>query len=417
MFGSLVNRIGGMALQFLSILLISRLIGAEGIGAYAVYTSWMLLLATIGGMGTSISVVRTVAVSFKLGHFAEIQSFLFRVCLLLILVGLTVTVVIYNLADTIGLWFSVSPELQSSLQLAALGGVAFMLLRVAAETLKGMDQFNLSMGMENVIIPAGLMLVSFAWFHQDGALTARVVIISHIALVGLVFCLMCLKIGFILRRDPHRSMNQKRLPVWNAGQLSMWGSSFLGMMFLNIPLLLLPVFASSAEIGIFSVAYRFINISVSLLMVVAGIYGPKFAVAYSERDFQALAYNLKQTRVYSMVFYAPLFVVFTALPGFAMGLFGEEFKRGADLLMIMAIGQLVYSSTGLVGTMMNMIHKEREEFMISLCASVLMILFVYVLGRTYGLYGVAVGFGLGLSLKNLISWWRVSYYLKSPQLL
>ena len=136
---------------------------------------------------------------------------------------------------------------------------------------------------------------------------------------------------------------------------------------------------------------------------------------YADADFAALMESLKQTRWFSMALYAPLFLVFVAVPEFVMGLFGDAFRSGGSLLLTMAIGQLIYASTGLAGLMMNMIHREKEEFWITLLATLLMAALIAVLGSHFPVLGIAMGFGAGLGLKNLVSWWMVNRYLALMQ--
>jgi hypothetical protein len=61
--------------------------------------------------------------------------------------------------------------------------------------------------------------------------------------------------------------------------------------------------------------------------------------------------------------------------------------------------------------MMNMIHREHEEFWITLGATMLMAALIAGFGSQLSVLGVAIGFGIGLGLKNVASWVAVRRYL------
>jgi O-antigen/teichoic acid export membrane protein len=411
LFWALANRGGGMVLQFGSVWMVARAVGVAGVGFYSFYTAWMMVLAALAGFGSATYTIRTVSVFAKQGHHAAIRQYLRKMAALLVGAGLLLVMLIGLLGQSFVAWGFGNEVLIHQIVWASLGAVSFMLMRLMSETLKALSLLNTAMVIESMLIPILLIALCTVALHNDMALTVEVVIGSHIAfmLVGTLVML-----GYVLQatrvaRQPGATTVD--VPLWNSSMLPMWGSSLLGMLFLNMPLLLLPSFANPQEMGLFAIAYRFINICVTLLMVVGGMYGPRFAKEYADADPAALRQSLKQTRWFSMALYAPLFVVFVAVPEFVMGLFGDAFRSGGMLLLAMAVGQLIYASTGLAGLMMNMIHREKEEFWITLVATLLMAALIAGLGSQFSVLGIAIGFGAGLGLKNLMSWWMVNRYL------
>lgn len=411
LFWALANRGGGMVLQFGSVWMVARAVGVAGVGFYSFYTAWMMVLAALAGFGSATYTIRTVSVMAKQHRYAAIRQYLRKMATWLTGAGLLLVVLVVLLGKP---WVALgwgNETLVHQMVWASLGAMAFMLMRLMSETLKALSLLNTAMVIESMLIPFLLIALCTVVLLNHMTLTVEVVIGSHIAfmLVGTLVML-----GYVLQatRVAHPSdAPTANVPLWNRGMLPMWGSSLLGMLFLNMPLLLLPSFANPQEMGLFAIAYRFINICVTLLMVVGGIYGPRFAKEYTEGDPVALRQSLKQTRWFSMALYAPLFVVFVTVPEWIMGLFGDAFRSGGMLLLAMAVGQLIYASTGLAGLMMNMIHREKEEFWITLLATFLMAVLIAGLGSQFSVLGIAVGFGAGLGLKNLMSWWMVNRYL------
>lgn len=411
LFWALVNRGGGMVLQFASVWMVARAVGVAGVGFYSFYTAWMMVLAALAGFGSATYTIRTVAVFVKQGHYASIRLYLRKMAALLAGAGFSVVVLIGILGKLFVTWSSGEDALIEQIVWASLGAVAFSLMRLMSETLKALSLLNTAMVIESMLIPFLLIALCTVTLLNGMTLTVEMVIGSHIAFMLIGAMIMLIYVLHATRMAHPQTATASGVSLWNRSMLPMWGSSLLGMLFLNMPLLLLPSFANPQEMGLFAIAYRFINICVTLLMVVGGIYGPRFAKEFADADSAALQQSLKQTRWFSMALYAPLFVVFVVAPEFVMGLFGDTFRSGGMLLLAMAIGQLIYASTGLAGLMMNMIHREKEEFWITLVATLLMALLIAGLGSQFSVLGIAVGFGAGLGLKNLMSWWMVNRYL------
>lgn len=411
LFLSLANRGGGMVFQFISVWMIAKATGVVGVGFYSYYTAWMMVLAALAGFGSATYTMRTISVYAKDNNHAAIRMYLKKMALLLLVSGVSMTVFIFGISKLLVNWWIWSDAVIHQVIWASLGAVAFMLMRLMSETLKALSLLNTSMVIESMLIPFLLIVFCSAVVLYGVALNIEVLIAVHIVLMVLGALLMLV---YIIRRTLHEVQADSPhvdVGLWNQGMLPMWGSSLLGMLFLNMPMLLLPNFASPEEMGLFAIAYRFINICIVLLIVVSGIYGPRFAQEYADSDANALRSSLAQTRWYSMALYAPLFIAFISFPEWVMGLFGASFRQGADLLLAMAIGQLVYASTGLAGLMLNMIHREKEEFWISLGATILMAALITGFGSHWSALGVAIGFGIGLGVKNLISWYMVNQYL------
>lgn len=401
-----------MALQFASLWVIAKSIGVTGVGQYAFYTSWMTVLAALSSFGSATYTLRTVAVYVKNHQHHAIRHYITKMGLILFASGMGVWLLIHINSRLFVCMFHMDASWLSQLAWAAIGSTAFMLMRLMTEALKSMDMPNVSMAIESMLIPLLLMGICGVMLWNGYTLSVDDLIGAHIAITGLSVLLMSCFIWRATQPTEHTVAPPLTTQhVLSMSLLPLWGSSLLGMLFLNMPILLLPLFANEEETGLFSMAYRFINVCVSLLMVIASIYGPRFAKAYVGRDIVALKSSLRHTQWLSLALYAPLFLIFVFASGFAMSLFGAEFRAGGSLLTAMAIGQLIYASTGLVGMMMNMIHREKEEFWISLASTVLMALLISTLGYFYAVMGMAIGFGLGLGLKNLASWFAVRHYL------
>jgi O-antigen/teichoic acid export membrane protein len=116
-----------------------------------------------------------------------------------------------------------------------------------------------------------------------------------------------------------------------------------------------------------------------------------------------------------MLVFIPMLLVFTFLAEPLLGIFGEEFKAGKEILWVLVVGQTLNAATGLVGFMMNMIHQEKQEFYIHLTTTIMLTLLIFALGSLYGVIGVAIAYATALVIKNLTSLIFSLYHLNAMQ--
>lgn len=412
---ALFTRGSGMILQFATNLVLVRVLGASGMGVYSIYLAWMQLLSSVASIGLPAFVLRTAAVAWGRREPRRVRHLLLKAVLLIGATSAVVWALVFLASDFLALSFLNDIGLRFALIWAALAAFLFSLIKIAAEVLKSIERVNLALACETLLLPALVIALAGAYWLQGAVLAIDIWLMFHAGFLALVTVAMFALLLPMLRGRVSCGEDAE-VKVLDRALLPMWGSALLGMWFLNMPVLLLPQFASTAEIGVFSMAYRLINITVNLLMVLAGIYGPRFARSFAAGDIAGLRSALAQTRWLSLALFMPVGALFLVFPEQVMSIFGDEFRSGGEWLVIMVLGQLVYSATGLVGLCLNMIHHEKEEFFIALGCSILTFLLIMVLGAQWGTSGVAAGFALGLASKNLVSLGFVSYHLNRMRL-
>ena len=408
---ALLARGASMGLQFATSLVLVRALGASGMGIYSLYNSWMQLLSSVAGMGTTTHSLRTVSVLAGRHDYLQIKKFLFKLSYFLVGAGAVLILLIWPFSGFLSGLFLDNSQLAWMLTLSAFAALIFMLFKIYAESLKALRLVNTALLCESGLLSMMLIVIGGIYIALGWSLEIERFLMLHIGVL-LVTTLVMLVLIFKTINSAKEQRSTDAVSVMHVSLLPLWGSGLLGMWFMNMPILLLPHFTTTDEIGVFSMAYRLITIAVNILMVLASIYGPRFARDFAVGNVEGLRQGLRQTRLISMLIYFPLFILFVLIPGQVMQIFGKEFASGGQWLLVMALGQMVYASTGLVGYMMNMIHQDRQEFWIMLSASIFMLISIVVLGHWFGTTGVAGGFAMGLAMKNLTSMYFAHYHLR-----
>ncbi|MEJ2214493.1 MAG: hypothetical protein P8Y20_10635 [Gammaproteobacteria bacterium] len=353
-------------------------------------------------------------------------DFTFRVIKVLLVSGLLITALVWAFSGL----FDFSDDVfntQWLMLIAVISAVAFMLIRILSEALKGIRQVNLALAAETALLPTGALLVLGVLYLYNWDITAQNYLVLHLVmLLATTFFMIWMLLRFLPpepdladqagQADQIVSHEDAELPLLlNRSLLPFWGAGLLNMWFMNMPIILLPQFATTEEIGVFAVAYRLIAFASIILVTLASLFAPKFARDFANNDADALKRGLRHSQILSLMIFLPMLIVFTFFAEPVLSLFGDEFTAGKELLWILVVGQTLNAATGLVGFMMNMIHQEKQEFYIQLTTTIMLMLLIFVMGSQYGVTGVAIAYAMAIVIKNLTSLIFSLYHLNAMQ--
>jgi O-antigen/teichoic acid export membrane protein len=410
-FFALSVRSAGLSLQLLMNVVLGRVLGVAGMGIYSLYTSWMMVLSSIGNLGVPDYTLRTVSVLEGKQQRPTARRFTLTALKLLLGTGIIIAILVALAAPLLATSLLSEVGMAYLLIFAAVAAILFSLTKVLAEALKGIRRVNLALMGETTLLPLGVLICVgvFVWIGWD--MTADQFLAIHLSLLLFTTLLMLTMLLRFSRTEPNQ-LATTPAPVIHRSLAPFWAGGILNMWAMNMPIILLPQFASTDEIGIFGVCYRLILLGTTVLVTLASIFGPRFARDFAAGDTRSLTHDLRQSQILSLLIYSPMLVGFTFFADPVLGLFGEEFKAGQELLWLMVAGQFVNTATGLAGFMLNMIHQEKTEFLIQLWSTLLMLFLILLLGYLQGVTGVAIAYAIGVAIKNITSWLFARHHLK-----
>lgn len=394
----------GSGTQFLLNVVLGRLMGAEGLGIYYLFYSWARLLSQAGGFGIPPYALRTVSVLESEGSYRTVDRFMKASLGLVTLSGLMISVFVFAFAPQLAQAFLGSSELAYLLRFAAVAGTLFMIIRLFAEILKALGKAEVALTIEFSFYPIGLLL-----FIGIGTLLAMPISATHAVLGTIIVLAIAILVAYVVFHRYQRARlassgpESGRVLFQAQSMLTFWTLGILTSTLANLPFILLPQFATPAEIGEFGVAYRLVALAATILAALGSRFSPGFARHYVNRDAKALARDLRASQIYSFLAYAPLLLLFAFFADSLLAIFGPEFQSARLALYIMAVGQAINSATGLTGQFLNMTNQERLASWISAFSLLLMVVLIMLLGPMYGVIGVASAYSLVVALQNLAS--------------
>lgn len=404
----------GVGLQFVVQIVVGSLAGPAGLGVLQLFMSWSCILGEVFALGLPARSMRITAVTWAqrdlagtraaLGR-AAFMSLRFAVCFVSLF-----SVILWLLATTDNKW--AQSESALIFMAALLAAPLFALARIGAEALKAVEAPISAISFENMIVPCIVLLMTTLCWRLGLPLTSTVLLLAGIT--GLAFTALALWRS-VLRRLPGDKTTPGRtekLPGDGRDLRALWGSSVLGIGFLHLPFLILPWYAGTAEVGIYAVAHKLVNIVTTLLILLSAVFGPAFARAAAESDRAGLKALLWRTQGISLAIYLPLVLALLMATQPLAELFHVPQADLRAFLFALAAGQLVNAATGLPGVLLNMSGAADREMRTLVVALSLALLCAPLIGAAYGATGLAWLFSAMLAAKNLASYWLANKHLK-----
>jgi O-antigen/teichoic acid export membrane protein len=395
-------KIAGAGLAFLFQVAIARQLGASGAGVYFLALAFVIPVVTAVQLGMDNIVTRFVAAHASESDWRRVRGVMRHAIRIVLAVALAASATLFFFADMLAIKIFSKPDLAAPLKLMVLFVAPFSLMLIYAAALQGLKRSRDTMLMHSVLTPlfaTAALIVLAPRLGTAGAILAYGIGIMFNLLFG--FCMWQRASAGWLRTSPDFSA---RLLL--SSSLPLFGASVVQQIMQVFPLLLLGMWADSAEVGVFSVAQRTAGLLSLVLIAANAIVAPKFAELYHQEDMAALGKVARYTTALVTVMALPGVILMLFAPEWLMGMYGADFRSGWPLLTIMALGELVNVATGAVGLVLVMTGNQRSFMMANLIAFGLNLALALALIPGYGGLGAATATAVSVAAVNLL---RVHY--------
>lgn len=407
----------GAVATFAFTVFVSRTLGANEYGLLALLQSWSAFLEVALGFGLPMYVARAVVKQDLSGPTGQAESLLTRARWATVLVGaLVISVLFLGRGE---LTQRLAPEIGATwlIWMAAVLGLIRADIRLSSEGIKARFEATRGIALQFVYLPTAVVGALMAAWWAGTQLSAHAVTIIYIgvatSVAGVGRALWHItrpKIEWLAPGPPSSAKEPISSPV-NPGRLRLaisrgrtagflWVFSLLDVAFPAVSLTLVGLFAGSKEVGIFGAASRIADLAGIGLAGVASIYGPRFARAYVQGDHRTLKSCLWTAQLWSLLLFAPVCMACLVIPGEILGIFGNDFVAGEEVLRILALGQLVNAGSGSVGVYLQMAGRERVGVWIGVASLIVLGLASAILGKRFGLTGLSIAYAVTVALKN-----------------
>lgn len=405
--GSFFLKISQAGFSFLSTVLLARILGAEGYGIYAYALAFVTLISIPAQAGLPTLVVRETARGMaegKLGLVQGVWRWSAKVAVLIsggLILGIGIGFLVLkgcklNIKEWTFLW-----------ALLLIPPVSLGNLRGAA--LRGLHKLIIGQLPEFFIRPFLFLLFLCAvvfFFHHK--LTPPQAMIFNVVAAGIAFTIG----AWLLYRNTPSNVYKAR-PVYERER---WFGSLIPLAFISSMLLInnqtdivmLGIFKSPTEVGIYRVAVQMAVVAAFGLEAVNLVVAPRFSTLYTKKEmnrFQHLATRSAQAMFTFNLFITGFFILFGKM--FLNLIFGKDFIYAYIPLLILLVGQMINSAAGSVGIILNMTGHEKDTACGMTISAGINVLLNLILIPHFGIKGAAIATAISMITWNLVLWWFV----------
>ncbi len=385
-----------MALNLLFTIIVARYLSAAGAGVFFFAQILMMIVNLIGRGGMENLLLRHVAAYAAQGNWSALAKLSQMGIRLSVGLSAGLSGVIWMLAPWAATVFA-EPDLTSTLRVIAVSAVPYNLAFLSSELLKGLKKYASAAFIQNTGIPLLGLLLLFSLKQVNDPVTVAVVYVLACTLIGLLAML-------IWHRSLPRGLDAQEQPQVQliAASLPFFWISLAILLLSSIDVLVLGYSAASSSVGIYSVAVRTAGLISVAATVVSSVVAPRFAALYAQGEHSALASLGRTATLIATVVSIPLVVLFVVWPRQVLGLFGHEFVGGVLPFIILVVGHLVNTVTGLVGNLLLMSGHEKVVRNCFFGAALLGGALSLVLIPALGMLGAALTSALTMTTVNLV---------------
>jgi O-antigen/teichoic acid export membrane protein len=260
----------------------------------------------------------------------------------------------------------------------------------------------------NIIAPLAKLLLAAgflaAGFSTNGVLVSQV-IASAAALVVMVYYVNTL---FSLKRIIGSSRrNTSKILRYSFPAYLGW---IVNTVRSNLSTMVLGLIGLTAGVGIFAAASRFSMIGIMFYLAVGNISTPIIADLHSRGEASQMRAFYQTTTRWLMMFNLPIFLTALLFAEPLLSIFGDDFTAGATSMMILAIGTLAYTCTGIGSNILDMTDHPKVNMVNSFIMVFITIGLNILLIPGWGVNGAAAATALSSTVVNIFCLLEVWYF-------
>ncbi len=403
--------IGGKGLLFFYTIFLARVLGTNDLGLYFLGITIVGFLGTLSNLGLNVGVTRFVAIYNARKDSCRLKGTVQISAVITLLPSLIIMCSIFLLGDFIANSIFHKPELGRVIKILSLSIPFDSLMWIFLAATRGLKFMQYTAYTENLcwvglrFLFAVLFLLVFG-MGVEGAALAYVV--SSFFSAGLAF-------HYANKVIP--LTDGKVIPVFEVKNLLKFSipmvfSIFLGNLTRQIDVLMLGLFVSAAEVGIYSVVVRIIVLAKIAFRIFIPIFNPFVSDLYERKEFSKLSNLFEVITRWNVSISFPVFLSLFFFPGFFLHFFGAQFVQASICLSILVIAHLCSSISGLPSSIIFMSGRSDITFKNNSAMLLLNVLLNYLLIPQYGIMGAAIATGISLVLIAFVRITEVYYLMK-----
>lgn len=407
---SFAGRLFEYLVRFVFSILIARVIGAEQYGLYTLGLTVVPIMSMLALMGLQTGVVAFLAPAIREKDESRIWGII-QVCagipaLLSTLFG----VALFLFAQPVAVLGFHDSRLIPLLQIVSISIPLDAIGFIAYQIIISYKRPKYSVLANNVVVPLAKLLLTIGFLALGMGVLG--IILAHVIASALGLALILYYVNSLLPVDRPFSAGNR-----NTGELLRYSIPVHLGWVLNtvrgtLETLVLGFIGLTTGVGIFAVAQRLSSLGTMFFLSIGNISTPIIAEFYSRGEIDQLKKQYQTTTKWVLMFNLPVFLTFILFPKQLLSIFGADFTLGSEALIVLAVGNLVYTGTGFGANILDMTNHTKFNVANSIFMVIVTISSDLILIPRWGVIGAAAASAFSTVIVNVVCMLEVYVLLK-----
>jgi O-antigen/teichoic acid export membrane protein len=380
---------------------LTRELGAEALGTYALGLTLIGALGIFDSFGISRSATRFVSAYQATGQFELLRGFLFRSIFVLVLSNLLFLPLLMVLGPVVAQHIYHAPALNHLLWLFA----ALMFLSTFnvffARVLAGYKQVARNTILTTFLGMPTMMLCTIAFVAAGWGL--RGYLIAQVSADAVVLICLAITVWKLTPRSARLFSRplpkfEKRVVSFSLVALAM---EILGFIILHADKIFLGFYLTPRQVGIYAVAFGITSFVPIILQSVNQIFSPIISDLHSRHEYRLMERMFQTITKWTFGLTFPLAAALIIFARPWMAIFGRDFEAGWAVLVIGTLGQLVNCVVGSSGSLLLMSGNEKHLLKMHVFTAIVCVGLDLALIRSFGMLGAATAAAIANVMINL----------------
>lgn len=409
--GSFFIKIVGTGVLFGTQIALARMLGVENYGIYIYVLAWVNILALFSKLGLDTSALRYVPRYHSQQEWGLLKGFLKYSGSLYFVFSVLVAIVVAMIA-----WQyhgGSANELVLAFLISCLLLPVIVHMQMISAYLQSFKRVILAQAPDLIVRPLILIIGVFLFYKFNKSFVD--------ASTGILFNFLASTVTVILLSKFLRNVipeqlgaNNKKYKIkeWNKVSLTFLLLSGFELVLLQIDIIMLGYFINTKEAGLYAAASKLVRLVSFGLVAINTIAAPMISQLYNSEEKSSLQSIMTLAAICGLLYSVPAGIVIIYFGNKLLGLFGTMFVSGYTALIILTVGRLADSLTGLVGYLMTMTDHHSAAMKIQGATVIVNITMNLILIPIYGMNGAAIATAFSMISWNCMSLIYVKTKLK-----
>ncbi len=404
-FGS---RLAATATVFVFNVVLARMLGADQIGLYFLGIATITVLAVFSRLGIDNAVLRFASAHIARKEWANVAALYWHGNKIILIASCVLAVILYISSTWLANQVFSKPPLTAILANLAIALPFIALIPLQSRFLQSAKKVGSALYTQNALIPTILLLILLLlpldWDVHHVTIAYAAVALGALIISITLWIHSVPILGQYNTNYNFTALKHSSRALFPANIVNKVLQPWAAILFLGF-------WGSAAEVGWFVTATRTAALIAFAIVPVNTILAPKMAIMAHEGDLRGLIRLARNATALIVLIAIPIVCSILIAPDYVMGVFGEGFSGAGQLLVILALGQIVNVLTGPVQSILVMTGNEDAHRTASLIGGCITLALCIFLIPFFGAIGAAWTSTCGFAITNIFSsafvWIRV----------